>query len=88
MKIGTCITFADIETMEESIAKLKRNGFDSCQIISWTPAIWTDENAQKLSALIEKYGIAADRIIAQGEGISNMFVVNEWNRVSICTIEE
>lgn len=38
--------------------------------------------------LIEKYGIAADRIIAQGEGISNMFVVNEWNRVSICTIED
>ena len=73
MKIGTCITFADIETMEESIAKLKRNGFDSCQIISWIPAIWTDENAKKLSALIEKYGITVSAFWAGWEG------PKEWN---------
>jgi len=36
--------------------------------------------------LIKKYGIAASRIDAQGNGISNMFSEPEWNRVSICTL--
>ena len=38
--------------------------------------------------LVEKYGIAADRIEASGEGIGNMFAENDWNRVSICTLED
>ncbi len=38
--------------------------------------------------LMEEYGIAADRITAQGEGIGNMFSENDWNRVSICTLED
>lgn len=38
--------------------------------------------------LINKYHIAADRITAQGEGVGEMFSENNWNRVSICTLEE
>lgn len=37
--------------------------------------------------LIKKYGIAADRITAEGEGVGHMFSENDWNRVSICTLE-
>lgn len=40
------------------------------------------------NSLIKKYGIKADRITAEGEGIGNMFTEESWNRVSICTIEE
>ncbi len=40
------------------------------------------------NALIKKYGIKADRIQAEGEGIGNMFKEESWNRVSICTIED
>lgn len=40
------------------------------------------------NSLIKKYGIKADRIQAEGEGIGNMFTEESWNRVSICTIEE
>ena len=40
------------------------------------------------TALIKKYGIAADRIQAEGEGIGHMFSENDWNRVSICTLED
>ena len=40
------------------------------------------------NALINKYKIAADRIIAEGEGIGHMFTEDSWNRVSICTIED
>lgn len=38
--------------------------------------------------LINKYGIAADRIQAEGQGVGNMFSEPDWNRVSICTINE
>ena len=36
--------------------------------------------------LVKKYGIAANRIQAAGQGISNMFDKLSWNRVSICEI--
>jgi TonB-linked SusC/RagA family outer membrane protein len=36
--------------------------------------------------LVKKYGIAANRIQAAGQGISNMFDELSWNRVSICEI--
>ncbi len=38
-------------------------------------------------ALIKKYKIKSNRIVAQGEGIGNMFEEESWNRVSICTLE-
>lgn len=40
------------------------------------------------NALINKYGIKADRIQAEGQGIGEMFKEESWNRVSICTIED
>ena len=40
------------------------------------------------TALMKKYGIKADRIKAEGEGIGNMFKEESWNRVSICIIED
>lgn len=44
------------------------------------------ESVKKM--LISKYGIPADRIQAEGEGIGQMFDEESWNRVSICTLEE
>jgi len=38
--------------------------------------------------LVKKYGIAADRIQAEGEGIGHMFKEESWNRVSICTLDD
>ena len=38
--------------------------------------------------LVNKYKIAASRINAEGQGVGNMFSENDWNRVSICTINE
>ena len=37
--------------------------------------------------LVSKYGIAANRISAEGQGVGNMFSENDWNRVSVCTIK-
>lgn len=44
-------------------------------------------NAVK-EALTYRYGIAADRVQAEGNGIGDMFSENSWNRVSICTLED
>lgn len=38
--------------------------------------------------LVKKYRIAADRVTAEGQGVGDMFTEPDWNRVSICTIEE
>lgn len=38
--------------------------------------------------LVNKYGISADRITAQGKGIGDMFDKKSWNRVAICTVED
>lgn len=38
--------------------------------------------------LVNKYKIAADRIVAEGQGVGNSFSEPDWNRVSICTIQE
>ena len=42
----------------------------------------------KLSILVKKYKINDTRITAEGQGIGDMFSEPDWNRVSICTIEE
>lgn len=38
--------------------------------------------------LVDKYGIATDRINAIGHGVGDVFSVPAWNRVGICTIDE
>lgn len=40
------------------------------------------------SILVKKYKISDARIAAEGQGIGNMFSDPDWNRVSICTVEE
>jgi outer membrane protein OmpA-like peptidoglycan-associated protein len=39
------------------------------------------------SLLIKKYKIDSSRITAEGQGVGNMFSEPDWNRVSICTLE-
>lgn len=39
------------------------------------------------NTLVKKYGIKADRIKAEGEGIGHMFSEESWNRVAICTVD-
>lgn len=40
------------------------------------------------SILVRKYKIDDTRIAAEGQGVGDMFSEPDWNRVSICTIEE
>lgn len=38
--------------------------------------------------LVNRYKIASNRITAEGQGVGSMFDEPDWNRVSICTINE
>ena len=38
--------------------------------------------------LVNRYGIAADRVNAQGKGIGDLFSENDWNRVGVCTVNQ
>lgn len=40
------------------------------------------------SILVKKYKINTNRITAEGQGVGDMFTDPDWNRVSICTIQE
>lgn len=57
MKIGNVIHFAEREKLEKYFEQLVFFGFDNCQLGSWNPKDWTDENAQMVKELCEKYGV-------------------------------
>ncbi len=57
MKIGNMIHFAEREKLEKYFEQLLFFGFDNCQLGSWNPKDWTDENAEMVKELCEKHGI-------------------------------
>ncbi len=57
MKIGNMIHFAEREKLEKYFEQLVFFGFDNCQLGSWNPKDWTDENAEMVKELCQKYGV-------------------------------
>ena len=57
MKIGVCVNVNNTDGFEQKIINVKTEGFDNCQLISWTPAFWTDENAAFISETMSKHGV-------------------------------
>lgn len=68
MKIGTCVRFDSMETIESKLITLKNNQFDACQLVCWEPSVWTKENAAALKALLEKYGVTVSAFWCGWEG--------------------
>lgn len=68
MKIGTIVSLHSLEQVEEGFCKLKEMGFDSCQLNSWEPKDWTDENAQGIAGLAAKHGITISSFWCGWEG--------------------
>lgn len=73
MKLGTCVSLATIDGVEEKLALLHKFGFHSCQLVSWNPKIWTDENALILKQLLAQYEIEVSAFWCGWEGPS------DWN---------
>lgn len=73
MKLGTCVSFSDMNGMEGKLQQLRKFGFSSCQLISWNPKVWTDENARILMDLLDKYEVTVSAFWCGWEGPS------DWN---------
>ena len=91
----TGITADQRANVERVAAYLKSHPEATCEIKGYASPEGPQENNIKLAngraasvkdMLVNKYGIAANRINAKGQGISNMFDELSWNRVSICEI--
>ena len=94
-KSGTAVTTDQRPNVERVAAYLKSHPEATCTIKGYASPEGKEDLNIKLAngraasvkdMLVKKYGIAADRIKAEGQGISNMFDELSWNRVSICEI--
>ena len=56
MNVGIVIRHK-AEGMRESFANAAKQGFHHCQLVGWTPELWTAENAEEIKALIAEFNI-------------------------------
>ena len=70
MKIGVCVQFDGIDGMAKKFENLKAEGFDNCQLISWKPELWIDDNLQIIKKLIEENDITISAFWCGWEGPS------------------
>ena len=91
----TAITADQRPNVERIATYMKSHPEATCEIKGYASPEGPQDNNIKLAngraasvkdMLVKKYGIAANRIKAAGQGISNMFDELSWNRVSICEI--
>lgn len=97
-KIGSSVIGADQQPNVEMIAAYLNNhpkakvvikGYASPDGPAEVNIRLANQRAEAVkNALMKRYKIPASRIVAEGEGIGNMFEEESWNRVSICTLEE
>ena len=68
MKIGTCVSLDSMDGIAEKLKTLRDNQFDSCQLLAWNPAVWTEGNAEKLKKLLDEYGVCVSAFWCGWEG--------------------
>ncbi len=73
MKMGVCLIYNDVSTVEEQVIRVKKSGFNSVQIIAWRHNIMTKENAQIIKPYFEKYDVEISAVWCGWEGPA------EWN---------
>ena len=56
MNVGIVIIQA-AEGMKEKFAYASEQGFHHCQLVSWNPALWTDESAEEIKKLSKEYNV-------------------------------
>lgn len=68
MKTGICVHFNSINEMSKKFNDMLSEGFDNCQLISWAPALWTDENAAALKKMTDDMKITVSAFWCGWEG--------------------
>ena len=57
MNVGVVIRHCDGQALHKSFADAAAQGFSHCQLVSWDPQYWTEENAAQVNSLTRAYGI-------------------------------
>lgn len=68
MKIGVCVEFDNMDGMQKKFENLRAEGFDNCQLISWNPALWTEENLKEIKRLIKENEVTISAFWCGWEG--------------------
>lgn len=68
MKLGICVGYGYMHEMPERFETMRKNGFDNCQLLSWSPKLYTEKNQKALKALLDEYGITVSAFWAGWEG--------------------
>lgn len=68
MKIGTCVYLSERDELSKKLENLRAQGFDNCQLLSWDPAAWTQENTNAVNALTKQYGVTISAFWCGWEG--------------------
>ena len=68
MKIGTCVYLSERDELSKKFENLRAQGFDNCQLLSWDPAAWTQENTNAVNALTKQYGVTISAFWCGWEG--------------------
>ena len=68
VKIGTCVIFDDINTIEKKFITLNENKFDNCQLMCWKMELLTQESADLIKDLCNKYGVTISAVWCGWEG--------------------
>ncbi len=73
MKIGVCVVLHAMDQLPGKLQHLKDENFDTCQLLCWNTALFTEENAKEAKAIFEEYGIKVSAFWAGWSGPC------EWN---------
>lgn len=70
MNVGIAIIFDEplLDKLEHKIKDSTQRGFHHCQLMSWTPSLWTDENAQKIKGFMSEYDMTITAFWCGWEG--------------------
>lgn len=68
MKIGVCVNIATIDGFDQKMKNIRAEGFDNCQLISWVPGVWTEENAEIIKKSVAENGVTVSAFWCGWEG--------------------
>lgn len=68
MEIGVFVHFRPDTDLDQEFANLRKYNFSSCQLGSWHPELWTEENAALIRLLAKKHGVRISAFWCGWEG--------------------
>lgn len=68
MYVGVCVNHSWDRDIDKQFADIVANGFKHCQLVSWIPQKWNDEEAAKIKAACDKHGVVITAFWCGWEG--------------------